>query len=63
MTSPVERISGPRTVSTIRRLAVRKRLKGRTASLTAIGVVGIVTAGVVGRCSRSLLSEAIVSPI
>lgn len=36
MTSPVERISGPSTVSTISPPAVRKRLKGRTAALTAI---------------------------
>ena len=36
ITSPVERISGPRTVSTISPLSVRKRLNGRTAALTAI---------------------------
>ena len=36
MTSPVERISGPRTVSTISPPAVRKRLNGRTAAFTAI---------------------------
>ena len=36
ITSPVDRISGPRTVSTISPLFVRKRLKGRTAALTAI---------------------------
>jgi hypothetical protein len=37
MTSPVERISGPSTVSTTVPSAVRNRLKGSTASLTAIG--------------------------
>ncbi len=37
ITSPVERISGPSTESTIRPSLVRKRLKGSTASLTATG--------------------------
>ena len=34
--SPVERISGPRTVSTVLPLKVRKRRKGSTTSFTAI---------------------------
>ena len=38
MTSPVERISGPSSVSTLRPCFVRKRLNGMTASLTAIGM-------------------------
>ncbi len=37
MTSPVERISGPRTESTVCPSAVRNRLNGSTASLTATG--------------------------
>ena len=37
MTSPVERISGPSTVSTATPSVVRNRLNGSTASLTAIG--------------------------
>ena len=37
MTSPVERISGPSTVSTTWPSVVRNRLNGSTASLTAIG--------------------------
>ncbi len=37
MTSPVERISGPSTESTMRPSFVRKRLKGSTASFTATG--------------------------
>ena len=37
MTSPVERISGPSTVSTTWPSAVRNRLNGSTASLTASG--------------------------
>ena len=37
MTSPVERISGPRIESTARPSTVRKRRNGRTASLTATG--------------------------
>ena len=37
MTSPVERISGPSTVSTTMPSAVRNRLNGSTASLTASG--------------------------
>ncbi len=37
ITSPVERISGPSSASTVRPSAVLKRSKGMTASLTAIG--------------------------
>src|SRR5690606_7691850 len=37
MTSPVERISGPSTESTVAPAAVRNRLNGSTASLTATG--------------------------
>jgi hypothetical protein len=37
ITSPVERISGPSTVSTAWPSSVRNRLNGSTASLTAIG--------------------------
>ena len=37
MTSPVERISGPSTESTMRPSLVRNRLNGSTASLTATG--------------------------
>ena len=37
MTSPVERISGPSTESTVWPSLVRNRLKGSTASLTATG--------------------------
>jgi hypothetical protein len=39
ITSPVERISGPSTVSTVPPSKVRNRLKGITASLTATGAV------------------------
>ena len=41
MTSPVERISGPSTVSTTMPAGVRNRLNGSTASLTAIGRVAV----------------------
>ena len=39
MTSPVERISGPSSVSTLTPSTVRKRLNGITASLTATGAL------------------------
>ena len=49
ITSPVDFISGPSTVSTCAPSGVRKRLNGITASLTAIGSsAGSVTA-VAGR--------------
>ena len=63
MTSPVERISGPRTVSTTRPSVVRNRLKGRTASLTAIGSSGSVTAASASGSWAERLSEAIVSHV
>ena len=37
ITSPVERISGPKMESTISPEGVLKRLKGNTASLTEMG--------------------------
>ena len=54
MTSPVERISGPRIGSTTRPERVRKRLKGSTASLTAmtLGMPG-VEASSAGSAPRS----------
>ena len=62
MTSPVERISGPRIVSTTRPSVVRNRLKGRTASLTAIGSSGSVTVASDSGRLPERRREAIVSP-
>ncbi len=62
MTSPVERISGPRTVSTTVPDAVRNRLNGSTASLMATGeVAGWWEPSRSGSTPRSR-SEAIDSP-
>ena len=62
MTSPVERISGPSTVSTTSPAAVRNRLKGSTAALTAMEPPsGIVRASRPGRSPWSR-REAIVRP-
>ena len=59
MTSPVERISGPRTASTPRPSLLRKRFHGRTASLTEIPFA--TPSPVAGR-SFSERSWAIVEP-
>ena len=63
ITSPVERISGPSTVSTTCPSGVRNRLNGSTASFTEIGASGgrsppSPTAGSIPSARRS----AIVAP-
>ena len=63
MTSPVERISGPSRLSTTLPSLVRKRLKGRTASLTDIGAwAGIRPPSPVGGSIPSARSSAMVAP-
>ena len=55
ITSPVERISGPRSVSTKPPETVRKRLNGITASLTATGAPG--STSVPSPAARSIPSD------
>ena len=62
MTSPVERISGPSTESTMSPSLVRKRLKGSTASFTATGASSGTREPSDGGSSPSSLSSAIVVP-
>ena len=63
MTSPVERISGPRTESTMRPSTVRNRLKGSTASFTATGESIGHERAVVGRAaSRARSARAMLVP-
>ncbi len=63
MTSPVERISGPRTVSTPRPWMSRKRDHGMTASLTEIGAsIGRVPPSPVFGSMPSARSSAMVVP-
>ena len=63
ITSPVERISGPSTVSTERPSTVRNRLNGITASFTAIGVdVGKVPPSPRAGSMPSARSSVIVAP-
>src|ERR1017187_8511436 len=63
MTSPVERISGPRTVSTPSPRALRNRPNGSTASLTAIGASsGSVPPSPVAGSIPSARSPATVAP-
>jgi hypothetical protein len=63
MTSPVERISGPSRVSTVRPSGVRKRLNGMTASFTATGAsAGRSTASPAAGSSPSSRSSLMVAP-
>ncbi len=63
MTSPVDFISGPSSESTCEPSALRKRLNGSTASLTAIGACGDTLAPSPDLTSRpSSRSWAIVAP-
>ena len=63
MTSPVDRISGPRRLSTAAPSVVRNRLKGSTASLTEIGAsMGSSPPSVCGGSSPSSRSSAMVAP-
>ena len=63
ITSPVERISGPSTVSTDEPSMVRNRLNGITASLTAIGVdAGSVPPSPIAGSMPSARSSAMVAP-
>ncbi len=63
ITSPVDFISGPRTVSTLAPSAVRNRLNGRTASLTAIGAsAGSVPPSPVAGSTPAARRSAIDSP-
>ena len=63
ITSPVERISGPSTVSTLRPSTVRNRLNGITASLTATGAEdGSVPPSPSAGSSPSARSAAMLAP-
>ncbi len=58
MTSPVERISGPSTESTMLPSLVRKRLNGSTASLTATGAsIGTIEPSCTGSSPLSTSSR------
>ena len=62
MTSPVERISGPSTESTVCPSAVRNRLNGSTASFTATGESRGTREPSCSGSMPSALSSAIVDP-
>ena len=62
MTSPVERISGPSTESTMMPSVVRKRLNGSTASLTATGASSGTREPSNSGSRPSAFSSAIVAP-